>query len=182
MSLILLRHTGHVFLVPADAGAPKRTLMQELHAQCPHGIMAVFDILHLQTGHSADMVMPGADKVAGDASTAAAVACTAGTDGTASGDTSVNYYLVLSFLFMYSSSGLSTDVFPNKTNINTCRPTGLVVTDLVDLVDLTDLVDVTCLVDLTGLHVIVAAAVVVAAVVVIAAPVVVTGTSAVVVG
>ena len=30
-----------------------------------------------------------------------------------------NYYLVLSFLFMYSSSGLSTDVFPNKTNINT---------------------------------------------------------------
>src|SRR6218665_4153528 len=30
-----------------------------------------------------------------------------------------NYYLVLSFLLMYSSSGLSTDVFPNKTNINT---------------------------------------------------------------
>src|SRR6218665_2511298 len=31
-----------------------------------------------------------------------------------------NYHLVLSFLFMYSSSGLSTDVFlPNKTNINT---------------------------------------------------------------
>src|SRR6218665_2905100 len=30
-----------------------------------------------------------------------------------------NYLLVLSFLFMYSSSGLSTDVFfPNKTNIN----------------------------------------------------------------
>src|SRR6218665_1626652 len=31
----------------------------------------------------------------------------------------VAYYLVLSFLLiMYSSSGLSTDVFPNKTNIN----------------------------------------------------------------
>src|SRR6218665_2185960 len=30
-----------------------------------------------------------------------------------------NYCLVLSYLFMYSSSGLSTDVFPNKTNINT---------------------------------------------------------------
>ena len=31
-----------------------------------------------------------------------------------------NYHLVLSFLFVYSSSGLSTDVFfPNKTNINT---------------------------------------------------------------
>src|SRR6218665_1078385 len=30
-----------------------------------------------------------------------------------------NYHLVLSFLSMYSSSGLSTDVFfPNKTNIN----------------------------------------------------------------
>src|SRR6218665_954314 len=31
------------------------------------------------------------------------------------------YYLVLSFLLMYSFeySGLSTDVFPNKTNINT---------------------------------------------------------------
>jgi len=29
-----------------------------------------------------------------------------------------NYYLVLSFWLMYSSSGLSTDVFPNKTNIN----------------------------------------------------------------
>src|SRR6218665_238396 len=29
-----------------------------------------------------------------------------------------NYYLVLSFLLIYSSSGLSTDVFPNKTNIN----------------------------------------------------------------
>ena len=30
-----------------------------------------------------------------------------------------NYYLVLSLLLMYSSSGLSTDVFSNKTNINT---------------------------------------------------------------
>ena len=30
-----------------------------------------------------------------------------------------NYYLVLSFLLTYSSSGLSTDVFSNKTNINT---------------------------------------------------------------
>src|SRR6218665_1501838 len=29
-----------------------------------------------------------------------------------------NYYLALSFLLMYSSSGLSTDVFPNKTNKN----------------------------------------------------------------
>jgi len=32
-----------------------------------------------------------------------------------------NYYLGLSFLLMYSSSGLSTDVFPNKTNIHVCR-------------------------------------------------------------
>src|SRR6218665_127109 len=32
----------------------------------------------------------------------------------------IAYYLVLSFLLMYSSSGLSTDVlFPNKTKINT---------------------------------------------------------------
>ena len=31
----------------------------------------------------------------------------------------IAYYLVLSFLLMYSSSGLSTDVFPNETNINT---------------------------------------------------------------
>ena len=31
----------------------------------------------------------------------------------------IAYYLVLSFLLMYSSSGLCTDVFPNKTNINT---------------------------------------------------------------
>src|SRR6218665_2975453 len=31
-----------------------------------------------------------------------------------------NYYLVLNFLLRYSSSGLSTDVFPNKTNINRC--------------------------------------------------------------
>jgi len=31
----------------------------------------------------------------------------------------ITYYLVLSFLLMYSSSVLSTDVFPNKTNINT---------------------------------------------------------------
>src|SRR6218665_3650428 len=30
-----------------------------------------------------------------------------------------NYYLILRFLFIYSSSGLSTDVFSNKTNINT---------------------------------------------------------------
>jgi len=29
------------------------------------------------------------------------------------------YYLVLIFLLMYSSSGLSADVFPNKTNIST---------------------------------------------------------------
>jgi len=29
-----------------------------------------------------------------------------------------NYYLVLSFFLMYSSSGLSIDVFSNKTNIN----------------------------------------------------------------
>jgi len=29
--------------------------------------------------------------------------------------------LILSFLFMYSSSALSTDVFPNKANINTHR-------------------------------------------------------------
>jgi len=31
----------------------------------------------------------------------------------------LNYYLVLSFLLMYSESGLSTDFIPNKTNINT---------------------------------------------------------------
>src|SRR6218665_1525811 len=37
-----------------------------------------------------------------------------------------NYHLVLSFLLMYSSSGLSTDVFfPNKTNINTITITVL---------------------------------------------------------
>src|SRR6218665_1642422 len=30
----------------------------------------------------------------------------------------IAYYLVLSFLLMYSSRGLSTDVFPNKKNIN----------------------------------------------------------------
>src|SRR6218665_1631395 len=29
-----------------------------------------------------------------------------------------NYYLVLSVLLMYSIGGLSTDVFPNKTNTN----------------------------------------------------------------
>src|SRR6218665_204167 len=29
-----------------------------------------------------------------------------------------NSYLVLNFFLMYSSSGLSNDVFPNKTNIN----------------------------------------------------------------
>src|SRR6218665_3162383 len=35
----------------------------------------------------------------------------------------IAYYLVLRFLFMYSSSGLTTDVFPNKTNINTVMQT-----------------------------------------------------------
>ena len=85
MSLILLRHTGHVFLVPPVDGAQKRTLIHELHAQCPHGIIAVSDLPHLQTGHSAEIVVSGADSLAGDAGTAAADAGNAGTAGTASG-------------------------------------------------------------------------------------------------
>lgn len=72
-------------LIPLVDGAPKRTLIQELHAQCPHGIIAVSDLPHLQTGHSAEIVVSGADSFPGDALTAAADAGNAGTSGTASG-------------------------------------------------------------------------------------------------
>jgi len=54
----------HSITSTSVAGAQKVTSIQELNAQCPYGVIAVSDLLHLQRGHSP---VPGADTVASDA-------------------------------------------------------------------------------------------------------------------